>query len=64
MKAFKTTLTDGRIFYVTHYTKGEAVACFESETGISRTEVDNIQRTTNTFGDDTIGVVMGEDNND
>jgi hypothetical protein len=30
MKAFKTTLTDGRIFYVTHYTKGEAVACFEA----------------------------------
>ena len=65
MRAFKTKLVDGRIFYIAHYNKSEAVSLLEAETGINRDDVQHINSVPDRYIDsDTEPGFLGTHPND
>ena len=50
MKTFKVVLVDGRVFYISSYTRGEAVLRFEEKTGVSREEMTRVARVPAFYG--------------
>lgn len=65
MKAYKTRLNDGRIFYVAHYSKSEAVSLLAENMGIDRTDVKRVTSVPDEYVDaDTTPCLLDADPND